>query len=118
MWWGPALLQLAEHCLPMGNRELIPCFDYLVCVAFVLFVKMSSSQLLNSLAFTYPILSLMGSERAAAWGLASSWGYTTTSSKLRSKPELYSSAEEQGKKESSLLPKFLCSEDNETSTCS
>lgn len=123
VWWDPALLEITEHCLPMGSRKLIPYFALLLCVAFVLPVKLSSSQLPDSLACTHLILSpicLCRSERVAAWGLAAGCSYTTTSSKAgrKSKSELVVVQKSKEKDRSSLLPKFICSEDNGTSTCS
>lgn len=38
-WCSPTFQEMAEH-LSMGSGELIPCYDFLVCVAFALPVKL------------------------------------------------------------------------------
>jgi len=54
--------------LPMGSRERIPCFALLMCMAFVLPIKLSLSQPTSFPTFTLPFLPPIppeGSEQAA-----------------------------------------------------
>ena len=41
--WSPAFLRMAEHLLTHGKRWIIPCFLWLLCMAFALPLKLSLS---------------------------------------------------------------------------
>lgn len=57
---NPAGLDVAQHLLPIGSGEQIPCFALLPCTAFVLPSKLLWSEPLSSGTSTFLILSHPG----------------------------------------------------------
>lgn len=53
--WGPVLLGVAEHCLPIGSAQWIPCVAFIACADLTSSTKLSVLQSMSFLTLALPM---------------------------------------------------------------